>query len=87
MMIAGLVAVGVTEGLYLIFKQIFLVKGELELLGDSGVLKTIKAGTEDGMNAIAHILPRTVSARTKTDCSIFKLDGDLKNLLQRLPRA
>jgi hypothetical protein len=25
MMIAGLVAVGVTEGLYLIFKQIFLV--------------------------------------------------------------
>jgi len=62
-------------------KQIFLLKGELELLGDSGVLKTIKAGTEDGLNAIAHILPRTVSARTKTDCSIFKLDGDLVDVM------
>lgn len=62
-------------------KQIFITDGELELVGDSGVLKTIKADTADGLNAIAHILPRTVSARTKTECMVFKLDGDLVDVM------
>lgn len=61
--------------------QIYLLKGEVDLLGDSGVLKTIKAGTSDGLNAIAHILPRTITAKTKTDAAIFKVDGDLIDVM------
>lgn len=61
--------------------QYYLVKGEVDLLGDSGVLKTIKGGTPDGFNAIAHILPRTVTAIAQTDCTYFKVDGDLIDVM------
>jgi len=46
--------------------QYFLAKGEIDLVGDSGVLKTLKSGSNDSLNAIAHILPRTVTAVAKT---------------------
>ena len=61
--------------------QIFLVKGEIDLLGNSGVLKTIKSGSPESLNAIAHILPRTVTANTKTDSIIFKADGNLIDVM------
>jgi len=61
--------------------QYYLVEGEIDLLGDSGLLKTIKANTPDGFNAIAHILPRTVTAKAKTDAVIFKINGDLIDLM------
>ena len=61
--------------------QFYLVKGELELLGNSGVLKVIKGGTPDGFNAIAHILPRTITAKAKTDIIIFKIDGNLIDVM------
>jgi len=61
--------------------QYYLVEGEIDLLGDSGPLKTIKANTPDGFNAIAHILPRTVTAKAKTDTIIFKIDGDLIDVM------
>ena len=61
--------------------QYYLAEGEINLLGDSGLLKTIKSGTEDGFNAIAHILPRTVTAVAKTDCSVFKVDGNLIDVM------
>jgi len=59
----------------------YLVRGEVELLGNSGVLKSIKSGSPDSLNAIAHILPRTVTARCKTDCSIFRADGNLVDVM------
>lgn len=61
--------------------QIYLLKGEVELLGDSGILKTIRAGSADGLNAIAHILPRTITARSRTDIAVFKVDGDLVDVM------
>jgi len=61
--------------------QYFLVSGELNLLGDSGILKTIKSDLTDGLNAIAHILPRTVTALAKTNCTVFKIDGDLIDVM------
>jgi len=61
--------------------QYYLAKGEVDLLGDSGVLKTIKSGTDDGFNAIAHILPRTITAKAKTDSVIFKIDGNLIDVM------
>ncbi|RDH86136.1 MAG: hypothetical protein DIZ80_01310 [endosymbiont of Galathealinum brachiosum] len=61
--------------------QYYLAKGEVDLIGDSGILKTIKSGTTDGFNAIAHILPRTITAIAKTDCTIFKIDGNLIDVM------
>jgi len=61
--------------------QFYLVKGDIDLLGDSGILKTINSGTVDGFNAIAHILPRTVTAITKTDSLIFKIDAELVDVM------
>jgi len=61
--------------------QFYLVKGEVELIGDSGVLKVIKGGTPDGFNAIAHILPRTITAKAKTEVTIFKVDGNLIDVM------
>lgn len=61
--------------------QYYLLEGEIDLIGDSGVLKSIKGGTPDGFNALAHILPRTVTAKAKTDCRYFKIDGNLIDLM------
>jgi len=61
--------------------QYYLAEGEIDLLGDEGILKTIKSDTEDGLNAIAHILPRTVTAIAKTDCMVFRVDGDLIDVM------
>ncbi len=61
--------------------QYYLAKGEIDLIGDSGVLKTIKSGTSDGLNAIAHILPRTITAVAKTDSVIFKIDSNLIDVM------
>lgn len=59
----------------------YLAKGEIDLSGDSGILKTIKSGTEDGFNAIAHILPRTVTAIAKTESIIFKIDSEMIDVM------
>ncbi len=61
--------------------QYYLAKGEIDLLGNSGVLKTIKSNSNDGFNAIAHILPRTVTAVAKSDSIIFKLDSNLIDVM------
>ena len=62
-------------------EQIYLVKGEIELLGQSGPLKTIKSGSPEALNAIAHILPRTVTAQTRTDVILFRLDGNMIDVM------
>ena len=56
--------------------QFFLVEGEIDLSGDSGVLKTIKSGSNDGLTAIAQVIPRTVTATAKTDCIIFRVNAN-----------
>ncbi len=61
--------------------QYYLLKGELDLHGDTSVLKTLKSGTADGFNAIVHILPRTVTAKAKTDCVFFYIDADLVDVM------
>ena len=61
--------------------QFYLLEGEIELIGSSGVLKTIPSGSGESYNAIAHIRPRTVTAKAKSDCTIFKADGNLIDVM------
>ena len=61
--------------------QVYLLEGSIDLLGNSGVLKSLQAGQPDSYNSVAHILPRTVTAKAKTDCTIFTLDGNLVDVM------
>jgi len=61
--------------------QFYLLEGEIDLHGDSSILKSIKSGTADSLNAIVHILPRTVTAKARTKCILFKIDADLIDVM------
>jgi len=61
--------------------QVYLLDGSIDLLGNTGILKTMVSGESDSFNSIAHILPRTVSAQAKTDCTVFTVDGNLVDVM------
>jgi len=61
--------------------QYYLLEGEIDLHSDTTILKTIKSGTTDSFNALVHILPRTVTAKAKTDCVLFTIDADLVDVM------
>lgn len=54
----------------------YLLKGSIDLLGDSGILKSITSGSADAQEPIQHIIPRTVTAQAKTESIIFSIDSD-----------
>ena len=47
--------------------HVYVLKGEIELVQDKKVLKTIKAGSPESLQPLAHGFPRPVSTAT---CSI-----------------
>ncbi len=61
--------------------QFYLVSGQVDLLGKTGVLKSVQSGSPESYNALAHILPRTVTAKTKTECVVFRADGNLVDVM------
>jgi len=61
--------------------QYYLLEGEIDLHGDNCILKSIQSGTPDGLNAIVQILPRTVTAKAKTECVLFKIDANLIDVM------
>jgi len=61
--------------------HIFLYEGNIDLLKGGLTLKTIVAGSADAKPALAHILPRTIDAVASSDCTIFKINADLLDLM------
>jgi len=61
--------------------QYYLIKGDVDLHGDSSILKTIKSRTPDSLNPIVHIFPRTVTAKARTNCVLFKIDANLIDVM------
>lgn len=61
--------------------HIFLYAGNIDLVKDGLTLKTIIAGSSDAKPALAHILPRTIDAIASSDCTIFKINADLLDLM------
>jgi len=62
-------------------KTIYLLSGEVELLGESGLEGSVKAGTEQARHALANQQPRPVTARAKTKVTITRFDSDLLDIL------
>ena len=61
--------------------HIFLHEGEVDLLENGKVIKTLKAGTEDTKTALAHIIPRNFTAIAKSSVIAFLVDSDLLDMM------
>lgn len=62
-------------------KTIYLISGEVELMGDRGVEAVIKGGSDEARHALANQQPRRVTARTKTAVTITRFDTDLLDIM------
>ena len=61
--------------------HVYLLKGEVELVQDKKVLKTIKAGSPESLQPLAHGFPRPVSARAKVASAITKINSDMLDIM------
>jgi CRP-like cAMP-binding protein len=62
-------------------KTIYLLSGEIELMGARGVEAVIKGGSEEARHALANQQPRRVTARAKTTVTVARFDSDLLDIL------
>ena len=61
--------------------HIFLLEGKIDLVGDSGVLKTIESDTADAYQPLVHVIPRTVTAKTQTEVTVLRVDSDMLDMM------
>lgn len=61
--------------------QLFLVKGTVELHGESGIEQTVEGGSRATRNALEVIGPRARAARAGTDVVALAVDRDLLDLM------
>ncbi len=59
----------------------YLLKGDLELVADKKIIKTIAAETAESRQPLAHSFPRPVSARAKTACQIIRVNSDMLDIM------
>jgi CRP-like cAMP-binding protein len=71
-----------------IFKQgdmdkahIYVVKGDVEVISDKKVIKTISAGSDEGKHPLAHTFPRSVSVRAKSAAVIIRVNSDMLDIM------
>ena len=86
-LISKISATSVQPGHY-VFKKgdmekfhVYLLKGEVELLQDKKVLKTIKAGSPESLQPLAHGFPRPLSARARVPSLITKINSDMLDIM------
>jgi CRP-like cAMP-binding protein len=61
--------------------HVYVLKGEIELVVDGKLVKSIPAQTSDAKHPIAHSFPRTVSARAKGTCAIIRVNSDMLDIM------
>ncbi len=61
--------------------HVYILKGNIELVVDKKIIKTISGGSEGSKQPIAHSFPRTVSARAKTTTSIIRVNSDMLDIM------
>lgn len=62
-------------------KSYYLLEGCIDLIGDSGVLKSIEAHSSDATNPIIQITPRTATAIAQTDSILIMIESDILDML------
>lgn len=61
--------------------HVYVLKGEIELIQDKKVIKTIKAGAPESLQPLAHGFPRPVSARAKSASIVTKINSDMIDIM------
>ena len=61
--------------------HVYVLSGEIELIQDKKVVKSIKAGSAEGLQPIAHGFPRPLSARAKTDSVVTRINSDMLDIM------
>lgn len=61
--------------------HLFLYEGEVELREGDKPAKTIKAGSDEALVALAHIIPRNFSAVAKSNVTVISINSDLLDLM------
>lgn len=86
-LIKKIVAVAVKPGHY-IFKKgdmdkchVYVIKGEVELVQDKKVISVIKAGSDEGLQPLAHGFPRQFSVRARSAAVIIKINSDMLDIM------
>ena len=62
-------------------KAIYVISGEVELLGDSGKTTVIKGGSPQARHPIGNQQPRQAAAKARTAATITRIDSDLLDIL------
>ena len=61
--------------------HVYVLKGNIELVVDKKIIKTITGGSEASKQPLAHSFPRTVSARAKTATSVVRINSDMLDIM------
>ena len=61
--------------------HIYLVEGQVDLLNDNKLVKTLEAGTPEARHPIAHSFPRSVSARARSPVTIIHVNSDMLDIM------
>jgi CRP-like cAMP-binding protein len=61
--------------------QLYLHKGKVELFEGKNLVKKLEADSEETRSAIAHIIPRNMSAIASSDAIILKVNSDLLDMM------
>lgn len=61
-------------------RTLYVISGEVELLGERGVKQTVRAGTEAARYPLANLQPRQHTARARSEVRIARFDADLLDI-------
>jgi len=62
-------------------KAVYVLSGEVELIGDTGSAGIIRGGSAEARHAIANQQPRQVSAKARNTVTVARIDSDLLDIL------
>ena len=61
-------------------KTVYVLTGEVELSGE-GITNVVKGGSAEGLQPLANTQPRQMTAKTRSNCTITRVDSDLLDIL------
>jgi len=62
-------------------KAVYLLSGEVELLGEQGVEAVVRGGSDEAKHPLANQQPRQLTARARTAVEVTRFDSDLLDIL------
>lgn len=61
--------------------HLFLLKGEVDLIGSEGVEKSVRAGSDEARQSLEHVQPTATAAKAKGEVTAIAVDRDLLDLM------